>query len=466
MARLTEAVGASVHVKATTGERHGVRRPRGRAWPRWRWRPWSAPGSATWSAETVEALAPDAASVTAARKLARPGPWSEHGSRRARGLGAVQGQRRRGRTRRRSISPGPAFKCSCPSRKFPCKHALALLLLRAADAVPAGAPPDVGGRVAGLAGASAARAASRPAPGEPPRDPEAAAKRAAEREARVAGGVEDLQRWLRDAVRGGLGAGRLRTWDEWDAFAARLVDAQAPGAAARLRSLGGVAAGRPDGWPERLLSGLGAAAPAVRGARARRRAGARRRPRAAGLERRARGGAGRAARRGSLGGARADRDRAGAPARPAHVALGARAGRPALLLDFAPPGAPLEPRPAPGMAMTAVARVPPGRDAAAGARRRRPGAARARPGRLRRAAARTRRCGRSRARSPLNPWLEEWPVVLAAAVPDGRDGGPWTREHRRTARCRLGGPRTPAGACWRSPAGARSRSSASGTATP
>ena len=25
-----------------------------------------------------------------------------------------------------------------------------------------------------------------------------------------------------------------------------------------------------------------------------------------------------------------------------------------------------------------------------------------------------------------NPWLEEWPVVLAAAVPDGRDGGPWS----------------------------------------
>ena len=70
-------------------------------------------------------------------------------------------------------------------------------------------------------------------------------------------GVEDLRRWLRDAVRGGLGAGRLRSWDEWDAFAARLVDAQAPGAASRLRSLGGVAAGRPDGWPERLLSGLG-----------------------------------------------------------------------------------------------------------------------------------------------------------------------------------------------------------------
>ena len=99
--------------------------------------------------------------------------------------------------------------------------------------------------------------ARRGRPGEPPRDPEAAARRAAEREERVAAGVEDLRLWLRDAVRGGLGAGRLRAWDEWDAFAARMVDAQAPGAASRLRSLGSVAAGRPDGWPERLLSGMG-----------------------------------------------------------------------------------------------------------------------------------------------------------------------------------------------------------------
>ena len=26
-------------------------------------------------------------------------------------------------------STGPAYKCSCPSRKFPCKHALGLLFL-------------------------------------------------------------------------------------------------------------------------------------------------------------------------------------------------------------------------------------------------------------------------------------------------------------------------------------------------
>ena len=202
-------------------------------------------------------------------------------------------------------------------------------------------------------GERAARAASRPAPGEPPRDPEAAARRAAERSARVAAGIEDLRTWLRDAVRGGLGAGRLRSWEEWDAFAARLVDAQAPGAASRLRSLGGVAAGRPDGWPERLLSGLGLLHLLCE-AFAREDGPVRDDVRALlGFN---------VGREDVLAGPRV-RDRWIVLAR---VVIeqerlrvqrtwlwGLETGRPALLLDFAPPGAPLEPRPAPGMALEA-----------------------------------------------------------------------------------------------------------------
>ena len=205
-----------------------------------------------WTAATVEALAPDASSVSAARKLARAAPWSETGA----DTRAVWGLCRGSGARPYEVAvdgEGPAFTCSCPSRKIPCKHALALLLLRAEGAVGEGEPPSW------VAEWLDGRSTRRPArePGEPVRDPEAAAKRAAEREARVAGGVEDLRLWLRDAVRGGLAAPRLRGWEEWDAFAARMVDAQAPGAASRLRSLGNVAAARPDGWPERLLSGMG-----------------------------------------------------------------------------------------------------------------------------------------------------------------------------------------------------------------
>ena len=375
-----------------------------------------------WSTETVQGLAPDAASVTAARKLARPGPWSGAGYDERAVWGRCKGSGAAPYQAQVDLS-GPAFKCSCPSRKFPCKHALALLLLWAGGDVAAGPQPAWVTEWLDSRGASAERVARRPAPGEAPRDPEAAARRAAEREVRVAAGVEDLRRWLRDAVRGGLGAGRLRTWDEWDAFAARLVDAQAPGAASRLRSLGGVAAGRPDGWPERLLSGLGLlhllceAYPRAEG------------PLRADVRTLLGWNVGREE---VLSGARvADRWAVLARVVIEQERLrvqrtwlwGLETGRPALLLDFAAPGAPLEPRPSPGTAVDgSLAFYPsamPLRALVADS-----GPVTPAPGSFGSdgadAALRT-----AAAAIAVNPWLEEWPVVLASAVPDGSERGPW-----------------------------------------
>ena len=101
---------------------------------------------------------------------------------------------------------GPAYRCSCPSRKFPCKHALALLLLWADGTVPedAGGPP-AGPRLAYGPGAPRPAARRPREPGEP-KDPKAAARRAEQREARVASGLAELDRWLCDQVRQGLAA--------------------------------------------------------------------------------------------------------------------------------------------------------------------------------------------------------------------------------------------------------------------
>ena len=373
-----------------------------------------------WSAETVEGLAPDAASVTAARKLARPGPWTSTGYDERAVWGLCKGSGSKPYQAQVDLS-GPAYKCSCPSRKFPCKHALALLLLWAAGDVAAGAPPEWVNEWLASRGA----AASRPARGESPRDPEAAAKRAASREERVAAGVEDLRRWLRDAVRGGLGAGRLRSWEEWDAFAARLVDAQAPGAASRLRSLGGVAAGRPDGWPERLLSGLGLLHLLCE-AHARADGAVRDDVRALlGFN---------VGREEVLAGPRvADRWAVLARVVIEQERLrvqrtwlwGEAAGRPALLLDFAPPGAPLEPRPAPGMAFEAELAFHPGATPLRALIASDPAPLEPAPGRF----------GGGGAGAALravadavaaNPWLDEWPVALQEAIPDGGDDRPWT----------------------------------------
>ncbi len=86
-------------------------------------------------------------------------------------------------------------------------------------------------------------------------DPAAAAKRAATRAERVTAGLDDLDLWLLDQIRGGLnGLGRVG-YGYFDSMAARMVDAQAPGVASVLRSIPAELAG--VDWPDRVLSQLG-----------------------------------------------------------------------------------------------------------------------------------------------------------------------------------------------------------------
>jgi len=147
---------------------------------------------------------------------------------------------------------GPAFRCSCPSRKFPCKHAIGLLLLWAAGGVPdAEGPADV---AAGWL-ASRAERAQRTVTTPAAPDPEAAARRAGQRRRRVADGVADLERWLHDQVDQGLAGADRAGYRPYQQVAARLVDAQAPGLADGVRRLASAAAGG-DGWPGRLLDEL------------------------------------------------------------------------------------------------------------------------------------------------------------------------------------------------------------------
>lgn len=144
------------------------------------------------------------------------------------------------------------WSCGCPSRKLPCKHALALLLRWSDGLVDEHDPPEfVTRRLAGGAGAGRTKAAR--APGEVA-DPAGAAARAAVRTARVAGGLDELDTWIGDQVRTGLAGLERGGWAAVDAVAARMVDAQAPGVATLLRRIPGEL-GR-EGWPERVLEQL------------------------------------------------------------------------------------------------------------------------------------------------------------------------------------------------------------------
>ncbi|QUI33442.1 SWIM zinc finger family protein [Streptomyces alfalfae] len=210
-----------------------------------------------WTADQVLALAPDAPSRKAGSKLGVAGPWSEAGSS---SEGTVWGLcKGSGSKPYQTIvdiadSAGPAYKCSCPSRKFPCKHALGLLLLWAgADGtVPDGEPPAWAGEW--LAGRRK-RAEDKRSPSlstAAPADPEAARRRAEKRAERITAGVTELEQRLGDLLRGGTAAAEQAGYGMWEETAARMVDAQAPGLAARVRELGAIPASGP-GWPVRLL---------------------------------------------------------------------------------------------------------------------------------------------------------------------------------------------------------------------
>ncbi|NUK50463.1 SWIM zinc finger family protein [Streptomyces lunaelactis] len=207
-----------------------------------------------WTSEQVLALAPDDASRKAGNRLGTAGPWSGAGSS---GSGAVWGLcKGSGSKPYRTVvdTTGPAYKCSCPSRKFPCKHALGLLLLWAADeeAVADSTTPDWAGEW--LEGRKK-RAEQSDAGAEQPAkagDPEAARRRAERRAARITAGATELEQRLADLLRGGLASAEQSGYGLWEETAARMVDAQAPGLAGRVRELGAIPGSGP-GWPVRLL---------------------------------------------------------------------------------------------------------------------------------------------------------------------------------------------------------------------
>jgi hypothetical protein len=212
-----------------------------------------------WTPAQVAGLAPDDASLAAARRLARPGPWSDTGSTDTLVWGKCQGS---GRTPYQvSVDlAGPAFRCSCPSRKFPCKHGLALLLLWVDGSGSVADVEEAAGFAQEWAAERAARGAAREAgaqarAGKVP-DPDAQARRLEDRLTLMTAGMEEFARWLGDLVRGGTATARRQPQAWWETTAARLVDAQLPGIADDVRSVGSEVAWRAD-WSERLLLALG-----------------------------------------------------------------------------------------------------------------------------------------------------------------------------------------------------------------
>jgi len=224
--------------------------------------------SNTISKDRIEKLAPDQASLGAALKLMKPASWPTLARDAEASLlwGECQGS---GATPYRvMVSPeDTGYKCTCPSRKFPCKHVLAVMWLSCdkPERFEQGPPPDwvqdwlsrrrpkSGGAPPAAPDETAARKtapsmaealAETAAAEEKTADPKAMARAEAqrqrlrdERENAVRDGLDDLDRWIVDQLHLGVAGFAKRGADSIRTLSARLVDAKAQGLAGRLDAL-------------------------------------------------------------------------------------------------------------------------------------------------------------------------------------------------------------------------------------
>lgn len=206
------------------------------------------------TAEQILKLAPDDASAKAGRALAINSKWLVRCVHSQALWGDCQGS---GKTPYRTIIDltNLAFKCSCPSRKFPCKHSLGLLFLYADNpsvfSVELSLPPHVSEWI----GKRAATAESKPVKAESLPDERAQLKRTEAREKKVEGGIAELRLWIKDAVRTGIMNVPQDPYQFNQNIIARMVDSQAGGLANQLRKINQINFYK-DGWQNALIRQL------------------------------------------------------------------------------------------------------------------------------------------------------------------------------------------------------------------
>lgn len=187
------------------------------------------------SEDQIIKLAPDAASVKAGKGLASAAKWVLRGASERALWGHCQGSGKNPYQTQVDLQ-NIAFKCSCPSHKFPCKHGLGLLFLYASqpELFSTGEEPEW---VTEWQEKRAGKAAEKKEKSDKPVDAEAQAKRQEARHKKVLNGIEDLQGWLKDLVRNGLLNVPERAQALFAEISKRMVDAQAPGLAGMMRQL-------------------------------------------------------------------------------------------------------------------------------------------------------------------------------------------------------------------------------------
>jgi hypothetical protein len=187
-----------------------------------------------WSLDAIEALAPDASSIKAASKLKTTTKWQQLALNEHVIWGLCKGSGQHPYQTQIDLQ-GPAFKCSCPSRKFPCKHALALFHLAVAESNQFAQDVEQPDWVkTWLSHRDAAKSRKE---NPKPVDKKAQEKRKAKREANIQEGLTIVSHFLEDMMAKGLADFIANKGEAGNAIAARMIDAGAPGIANRLKNL-------------------------------------------------------------------------------------------------------------------------------------------------------------------------------------------------------------------------------------
>jgi hypothetical protein len=210
------------------------------------------------SEQQIEAMSPNPAAFVAGKKLAARENWLEVASSPRAIWGSIKGSGKSPYLTQVDSS-NVAYKCTCPSRQFPCKHSIALLVLytnRPAEFKTADEPEWVTDWMD-------KRTAKEEKKSEPPKEltEEDIVQREKNKENTVAArlgsilaGAIELELWLKDLVRMGLLNLPNKDRAEFQKVAARMVDAKAPGLAGWIKSMGDIDYRQPEVWQAEALA--------------------------------------------------------------------------------------------------------------------------------------------------------------------------------------------------------------------
>jgi hypothetical protein len=203
--------------------------------------------------EQILALSPDESSRKAGRGLANASKWANMGINEKALWGECQGSGKNPYKTQVDLS-NIAFKCSCPSRKFPCKHGIGVLLLytRQQQLFSNVTYPDW---VKEWIEKREETAEKKTKKVDKPVDVEAQAKRLQQRQKKVEDGIEELQLVLKDIVRNGILSMPEKAPSLFENLAKRMVDSQATGLAFMVKELTDINYYK-DNWQTEFLDQL------------------------------------------------------------------------------------------------------------------------------------------------------------------------------------------------------------------